>query len=189
MRNAKRLASLLLALVLVFAMMIPVFAAETTGTITINNAPNVSVAGKTFNAYKILDVKSYTDAKTEGDTTTPATVVYTVPSAMKSFYMSRYSLTGNEGDFDAQVVEKISKETDMFAFAAAALAAAKDAKITPGTATAGSNDTSVTISNLPLGYYVIEDTATTKPVSALVLDTTNPNIEATIKADQPSIDK
>ena len=111
MRNAKRLASLLLALVLVFAMMIPVFAAETTGTITIKDAPNVSVAGKTFNAYKILDVKSYTDAKTEGDTTTPATVVYTVPSEMKNFYTVRDGLTGNEGYFDAKVVEKISAES------------------------------------------------------------------------------
>ena len=52
------------------------------------------------------------------------------------FYQTRYDLTGNESDFDAQVAAKIAEETDLFAFAADALAAAKDAGITPGKETA-----------------------------------------------------
>lgn len=190
MKHTKRLASVLLALVMAMALMVPALAAET-GSITLQDADNVPVAGKTFNAYKLLDVKAYTEG-TEGQA---GTVVYTVPAELKSFYMNRYNLTGNEGDFDAKVVEKIAAEPDMFAFAAAALAAAKtaytvNANVVPtGTATAEANATSVTINNLPLGYYVVEDTGTKTPVSALMLDTTNPNPSIVIKADQPSIDK
>lgn len=187
MKRIKKIASLLLALVMVFAMTLTAFAAEATpttgsdatGSITINDSSTVSVAGKTFNAYKILDVKLVGNNR----------FVYTVPTELKSFYTERYGLTGDEGDFDAQVVEKINAETDMFAFAKAALAAAKTANITPGTATAGKNVTSVTIGNLPLGYYVVEDVGTATPISALMLDTTKPNVDITIKADQPSIDK
>ena len=180
MKNMKRIASVLLTLVMLAALAIPAMAAGETGSITINDADNVSVAGKTFNAYKILDLKM---VGTDG-------YVYTVPAAMKAFYLGRYTdLTGNEGDFDAQVVAKIKDESDMFAFAAAALAAAKAAGITPGTATAPDGAKSVTINDLPLGYYVVEDVGAAKPISALILDTTNPDPSVTIKADKPSIDK
>lgn len=177
----KRISCLLLALALILALSVTAFAEGETvkGSITINNADNVSVAGKAFNAYKILDVKSYTEN----------TVVYTVPAELKDFYKDRYNLKGDEGDFDAQVVAKIAEESDRFAFAADALAAAKTAKVVPGTATAGENATSVIISDLPLGYYVVEDVGTATPISALILDTTNPNVELKIKADKPSIDK
>ena len=178
MKKIKRISCLLLALVLTLALSVTAFAAGETGSITITSNDKVSVAGKTFNAYKILDVELVGGG-----------YVYTVPEAMKSFYTGRYGLTGNEGDFDAQVVGKINEEKDRFAFAAAALKAAKDAKITLVSAEAGAEATSVTIGNLPLGYYVVEDTATTKPVSALILDTTNPDVTVNIKADKPTVDK
>lgn len=180
MKNMKRIASVLLTLVMLAALAIPAMAAGETGSITINDAANVSVAGKTFNAYKILDLKM---VGTDG-------YVYTVPAAMKAFYLGRYTdLTGNEGDFDAKVVAEINAETDLFDFAADALAAAKAAGITPGTATAGEGAESVTINDLPLGYYVVEDAGAATPISALILDTTNPDPSVTIKADKPSIDK
>lgn len=180
MKHAKKLASLLLALVMVLSLGAAAFATSSTaGSITIKNNDNVHVADKTFNAYKILDVKTYT----------ASSVVYTVPDALKDFYKARYTLKGDEGDFDAQVVANIAEETDLFAFAADALAAAKAAGIAPGTATAGSDATSVTIDNLPLGYYVVEDVGAEKPISALILDATNPSVEVAIKADMPTIDK
>nr|WP_296010590.1 SpaH/EbpB family LPXTG-anchored major pilin [uncultured Blautia sp.] len=187
MKKMKKIASLLLALVMVLGMAVSTSAATETGSITIRDNSNstVSVAGKTFNAYKILDVKSYTAGKGEEK----GTVVYTVPTELKTFFQTRYNLTGNEGDFDAKVTEEISKEPDMFAFATAVLNAAKEANITPRTATAGEKAASVTIDNLPLGYYVVEDTGAATPVSALILDTTNPSVDIKIKADKPGIDK
>lgn len=179
MKPIKKIASLFLALVVMLSFSVTAFAAGATGSITIQSNTDVSVEGKTFRAYKILDVKSYTSDS----------VVYTVPEALKEFYKTRYSLNGNEGDFDAQVVGKIKEESDLFAFAAAALAAAKAANIAPGTATAGEGATSVTISELPLGYYVVEDAGAATPISALILDTTNPDVTLEIKADQPGIEK
>lgn len=180
MKRLKKLAISLLSLAMVFSMFTTAFAVGETGSITIRDSATVSVAGKTFNAYQILNVETYTNDN----------VVYTVPAAMKSFYTGRYKLTGEEADFDYQVVEKIRTEADMYDFAAAALAAAKEnVGVTHSSKIAGERDTSVTIDNLPLGYYVVEDTGATKPVSALILDTTNPNVTVTIKADQPPIDK
>ena len=182
MKQTRKLLAMLLCIAMVLGMATTVFAADA-GKITINDAANVSVAGKTFNAYKILNLELIPSAdSTDG-------YVYTVPDAMRSFYADRYELTGDEGDFDAQVVAKIGEETDMFAFAAAALAAAKDAEITAATATAGENAESVAIENLPLGYYVIEDVGTATPISALMLDSTNPDVDIVIKADKPSIEK
>ena len=179
MKSIKKIASLFMALVVMLSFSVTAFAAGATGSITIQSNTDVSVVGKTFRAYKILDVKSYTSDS----------VVYTVPEALKEFYKTRYSLNGNEGDFDAQVVGKIKEESDLFAFAAAALAAAKAANVAPGTATAGEGATSVTISELPLGYYVVEDAGAATPISALILDTTNPDVTLEIKADQPGIEK
>lgn len=178
MKRTKKLVSLLLTLIMVLAMGTSAFAAGETGSITIKDSSTVSVAGKTFNAYKILDVKLVGDG-----------YVYTVPAEMESFYAARYGLTGNEGDFDAQVAAKINEEKDMFAFAADALAAAKAAGIAPGTATANADADSVTISGLPLGYYVVEDVGAATPISALILDTTNPDVDIEIKADKPGVDK
>ncbi|MDO4312462.1 MAG: SpaH/EbpB family LPXTG-anchored major pilin [Eubacteriales bacterium] len=178
MKRTKKLVSLLLTLIMVLAMGTSAFAAGETGSITIKDSSTVSVAGKTFNAYKILDVKLVGDG-----------YVYTVPADMKGFYANRYGLTGNEGDFDAQVATKINEEEDLFAFAAAALAAAKNAGITPSTANADAGAESVTISGLPLGYYVVEDAGAATPISALILDTTNPDVAIEIKADKPGVDK
>ena len=51
MKHMKKLASLLLALVMVFALATTAFAAGT-NTITVNNAQN----GETYNIYKMLDL-------------------------------------------------------------------------------------------------------------------------------------
>lgn len=183
----KKIASILLVLMLVLTMAAPALAeGETTaiGSITISDATSVSVAGKTFKAYKILDVEIISVAENN-----PNGYVYTVPAELKEFYTKRYpDLEVNSGNFDYLVAGEIQKETDMFAFAADALAAAKAANITPGTATAAAGATSVTINNLPLGYYVIEDVGAAKPISALMLQTVG-NVDIKLKADKPTIEK
>jgi len=178
MNKTRKLASLLLALVMVLGMVGSAMA----GSITIKKAPNVSLDGKTFNAYKILDLEMFGDAG----------YVYTVPAELKNFYATEFSISADVGDFDYQVTQEIaamqSNSTQLFAFVARALAAAKEAGITPATAT-GTAAESVKIDNLPLGYYVIEDVGAATPISALMLDSTGEQMEVTLKADKPTIEK
>ena len=184
MRNMKRMIALLLVAMLAIGLAATGFAAEpVTGSITIRNAASgVEVAGKTFNAYKLLDA-------TMVDVNDPAKgIAYTVPAELKQFYQDRYHVEPDAPDFDQQVAAAIAEEADMYAFAKDALAAAKAAGVQPNAATAGPDAEEVTISNLSLGYYVIEDVGAKAPISALLLDTVG-NVAIQIKADQPTVDK
>lgn len=186
----------MLAAIMTLAMAIPVMATTetpTTGTIKIKgteNSPlsetdeNGNTISKEFKAYKVLDVEILANNKG---------FVYTVPKELRDFYSERYGIDTKAGDFDHQVALKVAEEVEgdksanVFGFATDVLAAAKLASITgvPGKI----QGDSYVISDLPYGYYVVEDTAATKPVSALILDTVGANQEINIKADKPSIDK
>ncbi len=206
MKKMKKLASLLLVLVMVVSMSAMVWAEPTTGSITINGTDSVPVAGKTFNAYKILDltVAVLNDA-TENE---PAEYgyAYTVPTELETFYTNHFKIQPDELETNTihvivqnrlRAMEDNSDE--LFAFATAALKAAKDAVKTEGsqiklsTVTVAENETSAVFSNLDLGYYVVEDAGTgtnteeTDPItiSALVLDTSVPDVNINIKADKP----
>ena len=180
MHKLKKTFALLLALALVLSLGITAYAAEQKGSITIKEAGGVSVEGKTFQAYKVLDLNMVGNG-----------YVYTVPAELKSFYAGYFELSEALGNFDYQVTQEIAALSgdDLFAFASAVLSAAKDAGISPASVTGEEGNTSVILSDLPLGYYVVEDTAETTPVSALVLTSTNPNVEVNIKAELPVVDK
>lgn len=186
MKKAQKLYSVLLAIALVFTMAIPAFAADD-GSIVISGTSNVAVAGKTFNAYKILDAKFVDEADTSKG------VAYSVPEALKSFYASELGLDSTKANFDAEVVAKIAELDNLDAFADKALAAAKTAGVAAKSATADANATTVTIGSLALGYYVIEDATDADgkntAVSSVMLDTTDKAAQVTIKADLPSIEK
>ena len=55
MKRTKRIASVLLALVMALSLITTAFAAGETGSITIDNA----VVGQTYTIYQILDLESY----------------------------------------------------------------------------------------------------------------------------------
>ena len=171
MKKINRILAMLLILAMVLSLGITAMAAEATltGSITLNDAPNVSVSGKTFNAYKVLNATFVDGSNPEGG------VAYTVPAEMADWYAARYGLTKTDADFGEQVAKKIAEveKDDMFTFAAAVLAAAKNAygQHPTGTVTAGDGVNSVTINNLPFGYYVVEDVGAAAPISALMLDT------------------
>ncbi len=185
----KKLSSILLALILVFAMTVAALADS--GTITIQNSnDNTSPLGRTFKAYSILDVTLST-----GDIP-----VYTVPDSMKSFYASYFSLdfTGKtQAWIDDAVFNKIDalNASQMEDFAEQAAAAAIAASIVP--VTIGPSTTDITVYqdvSVPYGYYVIKDV--TDPddinparVSAVMVNTTTPDITIKLKAETPDIDK
>ncbi len=182
MKRTGKLLSIVLAVVLVLSSSIMAFAADNdqTGTITINSATNVSVDGKVFNAYRILE------AEAVDVTDLSKGVVYTIPAELQSFYDGKFG-----GDDGVATVAEITDGLNAMdadalqAFSVDALAAAKTAGIAPETATGA--DGSAILSDIPFGYYVIEDASSASPVSALMLQTTSATV--TIKADKPSIIK
>lgn len=149
MKTAKKFASLLLSLTMVFAMMTTAFAAEDKGTIIVDNP----VANQTYTAYKIFDVTysgsnySYT-IKTTSEW-------YSTVKAYAETGGNGLTLTGVAGDTTTFVVST----TD--AFSAPAFANALKAAVSgkTGGITLNNDGTTVKATNLELGYYFVTSTS------------------------------
>ena len=170
MKTAKKFASLLLVMVMVFAMTTTAFAAEDKGTIIVDNP----VADQTYTAYKIFDVTysgsnySYTIKTTSEWYSTVQTYAGTEGNGL--------TLTGVAGDKTTFVVST----TD--AFSAPAFANALKAAMSGKTGTTLTADgTTVKATNLDLGYYFVTSTS-----GALCnLTTTDPTVTIHDKNDIP----
>lgn len=179
MKHARKLASLLLALVMVFALATTAFAAETgtttnPGSITVANP----VADRTYTAYKIFDVVYDTNAEN-------GHYSYTIDSSTNEWYgtVSTYAqdtahgltLTQVNGG-DTYVV------TTGNGFSAPDFAVALKAAVSGKTGRPLSGDAnSVSVSGLPLGYYFVSS-----DTGALCnLTTTNPDVTIHDKNDMP----
>ncbi|MBQ2899995.1 MAG: isopeptide-forming domain-containing fimbrial protein [Oscillospiraceae bacterium] len=169
-----KIASLILAIALVFSLGITAFAAET-GSITINGAS----AGNTYTIYKLLDLESYnvTDGK----------YAYKVNSAWSSFFTTDAAKEYFTVDTQGYATWTNAKDDDdtVAAFAKLALAYAKANSI-PSVASSNTPvDNKIVFSNLDLGYYLIDST-----MGALCgLTTTNPHASINAKNSAPTIDK
>lgn len=211
MKQLKKLASLLLAMVMVFGLAATALAsandpgepgtdpvitgtpeptsAPTTGTITINNA----VAGHTYSIYRILDL-TFSPATTASPANPDATPeVPAVPAA--------YAYTANEDwkswldtqthyiTFDDQGYASWVTGADAAEFAKLALAYAKTqpdiAPVATATVPEDAVNPSVIFDNLQLGYYLIDSTVGT----LCMLNTTNYAININEKNEVPSNDK
>ena len=175
MKHARKLASLLLALVMVFALATTAFASETvtpptTGTITVANP----VANQEYKAYKIFDVV-YDAAKEHYS--------YTIDSTSEWFNTVSAYATGAHGltltqvnGGDTYVV------TTGNSFSAPDFAVALKAAVDGMTGLQLSGDAnSVSVSNLDLGYYFVASST-----GALCnLTTTNPTVTIHDKNDMP----
>lgn len=172
MKTAKKLASLLLVMAMVFAMATTAFAAEEKGTITVDNP----VADQTYTAYKIFDV-TYNSAKTNYSYTIETTSEwYSTVKAYAETTGNGLTLTGVAGDNTTFVVST----TD--AFSAPAFANALKAAVSGKTGTTLTADgTTVKAANLDLGYYFV-----TSSTGALCnLTTTDPTVTIHDKNDIP----
>ena len=171
----KKLMAALLAVAMVCAMAIPAFAADgasatRTGSITINGA----IDGQTYNIYRILNLEANAD-----------------------FTAYKYTITPDWGAFvtehDDVFTVKNGIVTSTVTDAAKIQALANDAgdyvkieSLAPdGTATAAKP----TVSNLPLGYYLVVPEPGVVTNSLCSLGTTNPNVTINEKNGKPSITK
>ena len=177
MKRARKLASLLLALVMVFALATTAFASETvtpptTGTITVDNP----VSGRTYTAYKIFDVVYDTNGAN-------GHYSYTIDNTSEWFgTVSTYAATEAHGLTLTQVGVTTYVVTTGNGFSAPDFAAALKENVTGKTGETLSGDAnSVTVSNLPLGYYFVSSNT-----GALCnLTTTNPTVTIHDKNDMP----
>ena len=170
MKHARKLASLLLALVMVFALATTAFAAGT-GSITVDNP----IAGQDYTAYKIFDVV-YNDGQTAYSYTIDSTSAW-FNDVDTYFKQTNSGLTLTKvGDTNTYVV------TTTGDFSPAAFADALKATV------AGKTGITLTVvggkataTGLDLGYYFVTSTS-----GALCnLTTTNPNVTIHDKNDMP----
>ncbi len=170
MKQVRKLASVLLALVMALALTATAFAEGETGSITINDA----VKDQTYTIYQILDLESY-------NTSTNA-YSYKATTAWNTFINSD-AIKGTYVEVDAQGYVTWKDGADVAAFAKAAQKYAKDNSTTitnQGSVTA--TTTTVSFSGLNLGYYLVDTTLGT----LCSLDTTNPNVVMQEKNEAPT---
>lgn len=168
MKHTKKFASLLLALVMVFALASTASAEGETGSITINDA----VVGQTYTIYQILDLESYNASANA--------YAYKATTAWNTFINSD-AIKGTYVEVDAQGYVTWKDGADAAAFAKVAQKYAKDNSIgNQGTVTA--TTTTVSFTGLDLGYYLVDTTLGT----LCSLDTTNPNVVMEEKNEVPT---
>lgn len=157
MKHARKLASLLLALVMVFALATTAFAQDVTGTagngsITISNAAK----GETYAIYKLFDATVSEDGKSIAYTGT-------VPEDLKTYF------TADENRYISATPAAKSGESmsDGLKAALKAWAAGETA-----TSTAVSDGSALNFKGLAYGYYVV---TTTQGQQLISVDSTMPN--------------
>ena len=177
MKHIKKLASLLLALVMVFALATTAFAEETTYSITINN----STAGHTYEAYQIFTGDLHKGVLSN--------IVWGsgVSEAGKTALQNKYDTA--EAKSAAGVAEALTTaNAEQFAKDVASYLTS-----TKVTSTYDASSKSYTISGLAAGYYLVKDQdgsltgdadAYTEYIIKVVSDTT-----ATPKSSVPTVEK
>lgn len=190
MKHIKKFVSLLLTLVMVLAMAGTTFAAQEGpldgGSITINDA----VPGQTYKAYQILYLESYSHTTDEqGNIAATGAYAYKANSAWKEWLKTQTSYV--TVDDQGYVTWVKGADVALFAKLAQAEATKTGSTITPdATATAlpaeeGETYSTVTFSNLKLGYYLVDTSLGT----LCSLDTTNPSVVMEEKNEVPVPEK
>lgn len=198
MKVIKKITAIMLSIMMVLGMSSVVSAAGATGaatptptgSITINNA----APEETYNIYRILDLESYNGSgesgnyayKLRSDKATGSTKSWSdfiKSPAIKDVYVT----------IDGDYVTWKDTEDKAAEFAKLALEYAKDNttkivadKTEPAPAvTSGATTSTVSFSDLPLGYYLVETSVGT----VLALDTTKPDATIKEKNGVPSVEK
>lgn len=188
MKRLKKLMALLLAAIMTLAMATTAFAAgSSTGTLTVKVAQNNTLQNQTVSIYRLFDLT------VSGDTQDKK-YAYTVNSQYKDILKELLSLKEDAADKDyydavAKIGNDNSKEVQDFAdqFTKKLLTAQPSIEADKSTKVTG-EETSVTFTDVPYGYYLVYQTGTKELQSSLVsVDAATKEI--TLKGEAPSIEK
>lgn len=171
MKHTKKIASLLLALVMVFALATTAFAAGT-NSITVNGAQK----GETYEIYKMLDLIVNEDQTAYSYTVNSNWTNFFTNSGAGAAYVdidTQGYVTWKEGKDTASDMETFAKDAAAFA-SANGLTSVVDA-ITP------TDDGAIIFANLDSGYYLITSTNGT----LAMVDTTPKKPAATVNEKNP----
>lgn len=172
MKKTKRIATVLLALVMVLSLSVCAFAAGT-NSITVNGAQG----GETYKIYKMLDLKVNLDENAYS---------YTVNAEWNAFFTGEGAGAAYVTIDNGYVTWKNSA-ADMEAFAKAAAKYASENNVPAVATQTPAADGSFVFENLDAGYYLITSTNGT----LAMVDTTpaNPNAVVDEKNPNPTVDK
>ena len=187
MKRLKKLMALLLAAIMTLAMATTAFAAGKQGILTVNvNDANNTLKNQTVSIYRLFDLT------VSGDT--PKKYAYTVHSKYKDILKGLlklqetatdkeyYDAVAEIGDDNSQKVQDFADQfTEKLLTAQPSIEADKSTKVT-------GEETSVTFTDVPYGYYLVYQTGTKELQSSLVsVDAATKEI--TLKGEAPSIEK
>ena len=182
MKRMKKIMALMLAAIMMMAMSVTAFAAETTHSLTVNANGVQDLKGQTINLYKLFDV---TESKS-GETTNYA---YTVNNTYKAALASvlKISETSKDEDFVKAVAnQKATIQQFVNDFTAKALTDNLGATETSGKI--AESKTSYEFTGLDAGYYLVYVTGGKEIQSSLVtVDATTTTVN--LKTEAPSITK
>lgn len=209
MKAIKKILATVMCLCLVFGCVAITAGAADTGSITIQNPANsdATVAGKTFNVYKVFN------ATTNGNSTSYSWYTYTddggnTVTPFYDFFYGADGVLGQKADGKVQAavdhITKIHTEQDNLAlsqFAEKMHQYIENANKTTVTikpivdpVEAGDTATSVSVTGLGYGYYLVYDATdlssnASAVRSAVMLTTVNKDVVVTLKANRPEIEK
>ena len=186
MKKMKKIMALMLAAIMMMAMSVTTFAAETTHSLTVNANGVQDLKGQTINLYKLFDVTESGEAPNKN-------YAYTVNTQYKATLASVLKITENSKDeeFAAKVTELGKDNTpgvQKFAndFTATALTSKLSATATSNKIT--ESKTSYEFTGLDAGYYLVYVTGGKEIQSSLVtVDETTTTVN--LKTEAPSITK
>lgn len=186
MKKMKKIMALMLAAIMMMAMSVTTFAAETTHSLTVNANGVQDLKGQTINLYKLFDVTESGEAPNKN-------YAYTVNTQYKATLASVLKITENSKDeeFAAKVTELGKDNTpgvQKFAndFTATALTSKLSATATSNKIT--ESKTSYEFTGLDAGYYLVYVTGGKEIQSSFVtVDATTNKVN--LKTEAPSITK
>lgn len=186
MKRMKKIMALMLAAIMMMAMSVTAFAAETTHSLTVNVKGGQDLKGQTINLYKLFDV---TESKS-GETTNYA---YTVNDTYKAALASVLNIaeTSKDEEFAAEVTKlgaDNSTGVQKFANDFTAKALNENLSATTTSNKIEESKTAYTFSNLAAGYYLVYVTGGKEIQSSLVTVDADTNT-VNLKTEAPSITK